>query len=129
MRKLALVFTGLMVLGGVARADDSVLIGDTALDAMTAGTLTPGCLTACIDINKSVWSNLWSNVHHYSDIHGFAAESIGDAVARGPGAITVTTNRTFTDPYQGVSQSSGYAASYSNPVYYGPPTPPPCCLK
>lgn len=128
MRKFALVFTGLLMIGGVARADDSVLIGDQALDGMTAGTMESGCITACIDISKNVWSRFDSNVYHYSNIHGFSAESISDAVALGSGAVTVTNNRTFTDPLQGVSHSSGYAASYSNPANYSPPPyGGPCC--
>lgn len=122
MRTLALALTGALLLASTARAEDSVVIGDKALDAMTAGT---GCITACIDINKNVYSSLWSGVNHYSNIWGYAAESIGDAIALGSGALTVTTNRTFTDPFRGVSQSSGYAASYSNPLY----GPGPCCVK
>ena len=120
MRKLALVFSGFLMLGGVARADDSVLIGDKALDGMTAGT---GCGTACIDIYKTVWSNVYSSVYHNTYINGYSAESIADAVALGSGALTITTNKTLTDPFQGISASSGYAASYSNPVAVAPP----CC--
>jgi len=119
MRKLTVLFAGAMMLAGAAHAEDGVLIGDKALDGMTAGT---GCITACVDIYKSMYNNVWSSVNHYTNVHGFSAESIGDAIALGYGALTVTTNRTYTDPFKGVSQSSGYAASYSNPAFFAP-----CC--